>query len=695
MNAAKARAALVLSLLLSAACPVAEASQRTFDVVMQGEVAGKMVVDQTGSVAKVDFRYRDNGRGPDYKESIAVDSAGQVLSYRIDGQSTYGAPVEEQFSVKSQRARWLSQVDRGSVKLGGPAGYVPVEASPWMTALLVQQAFKQKDGELDLLPSGQLKVRKLRTLPAADATPALTIVEITGIDMRPSYVWLTDEADPQFFAFIAPGYAAILPSDQHAAITRLEPLQIEAEDAWSSELAQVLPHRLPEPIVIRNARVFDSEKAVLGPLEDVYVFHGRIAQIKPAGSVPQQPGTEIDAQGRTLLPGLFDMHGHEEANSTALHLAAGVTSVRDMGNDNATLDTLIRRLESGERVGARIIPAGYIEGRSEYSSRGGFVVESLDEAKQAADWYAQRGVRQLKLYNSFKPEWVEPLAAYAHPQGLRISGHVPAFMRAEEAVRAGYDELTHINQVMLNFLMQPGDDTRTLARFYRIMDSAYALDLNSEPVRAFVDLLKQHGTSVDPTLAVFEDMYQQQGQTLASFAAVADHLPPSLQRSLKKSGFDVTPKNAARYRASYDKMGQFVADLYKAGVPLVAGTDFIQGFTLHRELELYVHYGIPAAEALKIATYNGARFTGTLDRLGTITPGKLADLVLIDGDPTADINAIRQPLMTMKEGVVFYPSEIYPRFGIRPFAGRPLVNVISSASEAQASPAPAHRLERH
>jgi imidazolonepropionase-like amidohydrolase len=118
-------------------------------------------------------------------------------------------------------------------------------------------------------------------------------------------------------------------------------------------------------------------------------------------------------------------------------------------------------------------------------------------------------------------------------------------------------------------------------------------------------------------------------------------------------------------------MVQFVGQLYRAGVPLEAGTDGIAGFTLHRELELYGQAGIPAPEALRIATWNGARFTGRLADLGSIEPHKLADLILVDGDPTQNISDIRRISLVMKEGVVYFPAEVYESLGVKRFADPP------------------------
>jgi imidazolonepropionase-like amidohydrolase len=107
--------------------------------------------------------------------------------------------------------------------------------------------------------------------------------------------------------------------------------------------------------------------------------------------------------------------------------------------------------------------------------------------------------------------------------------------------------------------------------------------------------------------------------------------------------------------------------MYRAGVPLVAGTDSIAGFTLHRELEIYARLGIPTNEVLRIATWSGARYTDTLAQAGTIEAGKRADLILVDGDPVADISAIRRVALVMKGGAVYYPAEIYEALGIRRF----------------------------
>ncbi len=314
----------------------------------------------------------------------------------------------------------------------------------------------------------------------------VALYAIFGFDYSPTLLWLHNDETRALFAVVYPGVAIVEPGWEERADDLLK-MQQEGERELLRTLADSLTHRFAGPILIKSVRVFDSNSATMRGPFDVYVFRGHIASIAPAGSAARDPATIIDGEGRFLLPALFDMHGHEWRWNAMLQMAGGVTTVRDMGNDNKALEELRTDIESGSIVGPRIVPTGFIEGESPFASRTGIVINSVDEGKLAIDWYQQRGRRQIKLYNSIHPDWVEPLAAYAHAQGMRVSGHIPAFMRAEDAVRAGYDEIQHINQVMLNFLVKPGDDTRTLLRFYLVGDNASQIDLDSAEAKAFFD----------------------------------------------------------------------------------------------------------------------------------------------------------------------------------------------------------------
>lgn len=655
-------------LLFCFAASAAQAATREYAIIFSGKVAGaQKVVTEDGGRLRIEFEYKDNGRGPELVERVTVGADGLPDRYAVTGKSTYGAAVAESFERDGDAYRWQADTGDGQASLAN-AVYVPIESSLEINAMIVRAAWRAPGHKLAIVPSGELAVRRIaRTEVTVAGRPSkVALYATSGLGLSPQFVWLGD--DLELFGFIYPGLVQMVPKGAEAEAAALERAQVAAEGELLDALALEHAHRLPNPIVVRNARIFDPETGELGELADIYVNAGRIAAVMEAGSPAREVGTELDAAGRVVLPGLFDMHTHESAWGGALHLAAGVTTVRDMGNDNAMLGALASKFEAGTQLGARVVAAGFIEGKSDFSSQGGFVIATLEEAKQAIDWYAERGFPQVKIYNSFPKELVGEAVAYAHRRGLRVSGHVPAFMRAEEVVKLGYDELQHVNQYMLNFFVKPGDDTRTLARFYIPAEKARTLDLDSRRVRDFIDLLVDRKVALDPTLNAFEDMLYVSGDMHPSYAAIEDHLPVTLRRALRTNSMDVTPAKLGPYRESYARMLGFVGRAHAAGVPLLAGTDSYPGFGLHRELALLVQAGLTPAQALTVATRNGAEYTGLGARLGRIGRGRDADLVIVDGDPLAHIADAQRAVLTMKSGVVYYPAELHAALGVKPFA---------------------------
>jgi hypothetical protein len=523
MHSGMKLAMLVLAALAASATQAA--SEFRYTVLFSGHVGGEQVthIADDGSIAS-SLSYRENGRGPDYKEKIRLLADGTLARFDITGTSTFGSLVNEHFERKGDRAEWSGIVDRGSLQVSGPALYVPIDSTLEIAGITVRALLKAPGAKLAGIPGGELSVLKLREAQVENGGETRTVVlyALRGEDLEPQYLWMNADGQ-RLFALIAPGFVQIIAKGWESQAASLEKLQVEAQNAYQRDVARRNRHELAQPLLIKNARVFDSEHAVLGAKQDVYVNHGRIGALYPAGSPAQKPGTVIDANGRTLLPGLIDMHAHVGPGDYLLNLASGVTTVRDMGNDNATLAQAIARLDSHESIGPHVVAAGFIEGKSPFNASGGILVESLEEAKRAVDFYAQRGYPQIKIYNSFKPEWVKETAAYAHQRGMRVSGHIPAFMKAEDAVKDGYDEIQHINQVLLNFYVKPDTDTRSLQRFTLIAENAHALDLDGQPFQDMIKLFIAHKTVLDPTLCTFEAQFTQRpGELNPSFASIAD-----------------------------------------------------------------------------------------------------------------------------------------------------------------------------
>jgi cytosine/adenosine deaminase-related metal-dependent hydrolase len=512
-------------------------------------------------------------------------------------------------------------------------------------------------------------------------------MRITGVGFIPIFLWVSDDARPRLFAQIVPGYLRLIEEGWQGNGDALEARQKQAEAEALAELQRKLTNPLPGTTLIRNARVFDSERAQLGPASDLLIENGRIVSISGAGEERAAADQIVDAGGRVLLPGLFDMHGHINDWQGGLHLAAGVTTVRDMGNDNATLQGLIAAERDGRLLSPSIVAAGFIEGESPMSARNGFVISDLAGAKRAIDWYAANGYPQIKIYNSFPKEILRETVSYAHSRDLRVSGHIPVFLRAEDALDAGYDEIQHINQVLLNFLVKDDTDTRTLERFYLPARGVADMNFDSKPVQDFIARLARDQIAIDPTLATFDFIRQRAGEMSQAYAAVAGHMPPDVQRGLRSAEFDIPDDaTAARYNRSYEKMVEFVGRMYRAGVPILAGTDALPGFTLQRELELYVKAGLTPAQALQVATWTAAKHSRTLGDRGSIEVGKRADLLLVDGDPTRDIADLRRVALVLKGGNAHYPAEMFEALGIKPFADPVRVQTTAAPAPAPAAP---------
>jgi hypothetical protein len=241
-------------------------------------------------------------------------------------------------------------------------------------------------------------------------------------------------------------------------------------------------------------------------------------------------------------------------------------------------------------------------------------------------------------------------------------------------MEAGYDEMTHINQFMLQWVLTPTEDTRSLLRL-TALKRLPTLDLNSPRVQKSINMIVDRKLAIDPTVGIHEQLLlNRDGQVPAGAADYLDHMPIGYQRAAKKAWSDTSaPGDDQAYRGAFDKIVATVKMLNERGVFIVPGTDTGGSFTYHRELELLQRAGMTPAEIMKRATYDMARYVGQDQRLGSIARGKLADFFLIPGDPTRDLKAIKTISMVVKDGTVYFPSEIYPRFGIKPFVAAPAV----------------------
>ncbi|NVJ66703.1 MAG: amidohydrolase family protein [Gammaproteobacteria bacterium] len=645
----------------------ASASSIQYNIFNKEDSAGTFTVDIDGNFIDAKLKMGWNNRRIETEENIETNEQGFIVKQQIKGISAFGAPIDENFSFKDGKAVWKSLNEAGEAASAGDEFYVPINGTGVANTLLVQALVKDPDNKIDLLPAGSASLVKLDSVTLDNGTEKkkVHLIGIAGFGFTPNFAWYDD--DYNFFATDGGGWFGVIPEGwgrEH--LEQLSEIQKRADNDYLKDLAQKLTLTQDGVIQIINANYVDVENGKLVEDVGIMIRDGKIFALGKA--MPRiAVNKTIDAKGKTLIPGLWDMHGHLQKSDGLLNIPAGVTNVRDMGNTHDNILDIERMSEANEIMGGDVYRSGFMDRESPYAMKMGKTVDSLESAKAAVDWYAENGYPQIKTYSSMEPEWVKPLAEHIHSKGMRLSGHIPAFMTAEEAVDAGFDEIQHINMLFLNFLGK-GVDTRQRLRFTLVGEKAGELDLESKEVADFIAKLKAKGTVIDATLSVFKSLLQAKaGQINPEVVEIYDHLPVTVARNFKTAILDIKDDERDAYNKSTDALGAMVKKLHDGGVQVVPGTDGIAGFTLHQELLGYADAGISNADVLKLATIDSAHVVGAGETNGSIAVGKQADLVFVDGNPLEDMQAIRKIALVIKGQNIYKPDEIYQAIGVKPF----------------------------
>jgi imidazolonepropionase-like amidohydrolase len=639
-------------------------------VISLGRASGTSIATTAadGSITTV-FDMLENGRGPHAEAHITLASDGTIASLEASGHHTFGATFHMTFARTGDRASWKAAEETGERDVHGSAFYLPVAAIPEIEGWMVQAALRN-GGSIALLPGGTARVEKTGevTVTAKGATRTLSGYAITGVDLLPAQTWMNP--DGTWFGDVSEWFS-VIPEGWEAVIEPLVTKQRDMLRARDARLAAEHAHKPPPAgLAYTHARVLDVERGRWLSDHTVVVVGDSITAVGPSKTTRVPAGAEVvDLAGKALLPGMVDMHAHLGDADGILDIASGVTTARDVGNDPDKLDDYQRRYDDGSAIGPHVLRFGFIEGRNEKAASSKVTAETPDEARAAVKFFVDRHYDGIKIYNSVRPELVPIIAAAAHQAGVQVTGHIPVHMLASEAVRAGYDGIEHINMLFLNFFATHDTDTRDTTRFTLVGDRAADFDLKSPAVRDFVQLLISHRTVIDPTVGAFEDLLVgEQGKVIPGLEATAARLPVQVQRGFLIGGLPLDGDKRARYRASFDKLLAMTKQLYDARARIVVGTDALAGLMFHRELALYARAGIPNAAILRMATLDPARYLGHDKKLGTIASGKIADLVVVDGDPLAHIEDAGHTISTMRAGIVFPTAPLWAAVGVEPYA---------------------------
>ncbi len=623
---------------------------------------------------RIAYRHSQALRGwiSETDQVVKLGADGLPATIEVRGITPNGDAAET-LKVADGKATWTSTADSGSVE-GQKGFYLPAGGVPLFNDEGINAFAAAGEAGLDLLPSGHATLKRGQTLtiqgPSGPKTVQLAFVR--GILASPIPVWLDEKG--KYFAEVS--HLSYVPAGFESA-ANMTAMREAQEAATAAEVKAVakrfLTAEAKAPVLFDHVRLFDADKGVFVADQAVLAREGRIAAIGPAGSMKPQTGTRvIDGRGKTLVPGIWDSHMHIGDDWSVLsNVANGITSFRSPGTTFDRAIEATRRRASGELLMGEPFISVIIDKKDPLAAQGAEVVSSEAEAIATVRRIKDAGLWGVKFYTSMDPKWIAPAAAEAHRLGLHVHGHVPATMKPSEAVAAGYDELTHLNFVVMESMPREVIDKANTrqrmegpARFFK------DVDLNGPLMTGFIADLARRKTLVDPTIVIFESFLTQDGgKPHPAYAPYMGIISPVLERSFFTSGGYPLVEGYTRddYRKSYAKMVELVGRLHKAGVPILAGTDGA-GIELIRELEIYQQAGFTPAEALQSATILPARVVGADKRTGSIAVGKEADMVLVDGDPSKELGALRRVVTVVSDGYVMDADELRKAAG---YSGRP------------------------
>ncbi len=687
------RLILTAALLASAAAPVAYAHETAAPVAQSKPVPKEdllkppadavryVVVSEAGQHGsqwqwqlpdgRTAYRWSQELRGwiTEMDQVTTFAPGGTIAATTVRGVTMSGDAAED-YRVANGRATWKTATDAGEAAAGGwyiPAGGVGIANAPLINALAAAG-----DEGLDFLPSGngRMTFDAMQTIKGPGGPRKVQLAFVSGILPSPYPVWLDE--NKRYFADIS--FISVIPAGYEGALKQLRDAQEAATAAAVAGVAKrFLSPAAKAPVLFDNVRLFDADKGTFLANRAVLARDGKIAAIGAAGSLTAPSGAQvIDGAGKTLVPGIWDSHLHIGDDWSVLaNVANGITSFRSPGTTfDRAIDATKRRANGSLLMGEPFISA-IVDKKDPLAAQGAEVVSSEAEAIAAVRRIKDAGLWGVKFYTSMNPAWIAPAAAEAHRLGLHVHGHVPATMKPSEAVAAGYDELTHLNFVVMESMPRDViDRANTRQRMEGPARYFKDVDLDAPLMAGFIADLAKRKTLVDPTIVIFEGMLTQDGgKPHPAYAPYMGIISPVIERSVFTAGGYPLIEGLTRddYRKSYAKMVELVGRLHKAGVPIVAGTDG-WGIELVRELEIYQQAGFTAAEALQSATIIPARVVGADKRTGSIAVGKEADMVLVDGDPSTDLGALRRVVTVVSDGYVMDAEELRTAAG---FGGRP------------------------
>ncbi len=608
---------------------------------------------ETGICYLINFRYTDRGSVVKLKDSICFTPGMEPVSFRIQGGTSRFSDVSDSVVYDGQTVHLKVNDSVYSESLNGSyfpiAGYSPATAQMLLISYWKSHRFPKL---IHTPPFGEVKIQEdgTDTILFHSQQQLFTRYHITGLVWGNELIWtnnngqlvclITNDAEGDKQEMVSEEYETLLPVFiEKAAVEGMRLFTQEARPSGVGHKRIAIVH-VTIPDVVNSQRLSD---------QTLLIEDGKIKWIGKYGSGKIPEGSFIiNAEGKSLLPGLWDMHAHfEQAEWGPAYLAAGVTTVRDCGNEFDYINAIQHAIDEGNGIGPRILKAGIIDGKGPFAL-GIIQAETKEEAIAAVSRYKENGFVQIKIYSSVKPAIVREICAEAHRLGLTVTGHIPMGMNLRQAVDSGIDMVNHIQYVSMMLRKNKTDGS---------------IDFEDSVNRSIIKFLKDHHVVVDPTLGVYELGYRSVKDSITSIEPRFASLPEPLKPLFVNTGSS-TAQEIERGRKMMDAFFKIVYALHANGVTLVAGTDMgFPGYSVYRELELYVAAGLTPMEAIQTATIIPARVMKLSSILGSVETGKNADLILIDGDPVENIRNIRKVSIVIKDGRIYDPEILHKTAG--------------------------------
>ena len=632
-----------------------------------GEETFDTTHDAQTLVTKVSFKFVDRGSAVPLSVTFRSSDDLTPQAFEIKGKPARPSEIDEAVEVQAEKIRvrnrekWTEEAR--PKQFFAIAGYAPAT----MQMLMVRYwASHGSPAQLETFPAGRVKIEPrghdIVTIGGKDES--LDRFTIEGLIWGRETLWLdsksnlaaavTIDAEFDHFEAIRDGYESAL--GKFVGIAGTDGM------AALADISKNISGSRAETLAIVGGTLIDGTGSA--PLADsaVLIQKGRIVAAGPRSLVKiPHDATKIDARGKTILPGLWDMHAHfEQVEWGPIYLAVGATSVRDCGNEFEFITAVRDAVENGRGLGPRLLLAGVVDGTGPLA----LGVERVDTPEQAKMWtdrYHDAGFQQMKIYSSVQLEELKVVTAEAHRLGMTVTGHIPEGLTAYQGVEAGMDQINHIEYVV-DIMRPPLPANAT--RLDRLK-AAGDFDVNSPEAKKTVSFLVEHGTVIDPTLALFELYAASSEKPVASFEPGIAKVAPELAEVLS---FDALPTPVTGLVQKDTQKGiEVLGVLHRAGVPIVAGTDqAVPGHSLHREIELYVQAGFTPMEAIQSATIVPARAMGVDKEVGTIEAGKRADVVILSANPLESIRNIRTVEFVVTNGVMYNCAELWRSVGFKP-----------------------------